>query len=572
MWPVNHYHGLGKSERIYCLLFIVTIGIYVAGLFVPVMEIDAAQYASISDQMLHNKSFLEVKHRHFEYLDKPPLLFWIAALSIRIFGVNSFAYKLPSVLGLLLAVFSTYKFSHLYFKKEASLVAALVLASCQAFFSMANDCRTDNLLIGFSCLAIWQLASYIRHEKWINLVTGFIGTGLAMLAKGPLGLVFPALTIGSMLLVHQNYKTLSWKWLLAIPILSLLLLPMCVGLYRQHGMEGIEFYFWTQSFGRITGQSEWRNTTDPLFFVHTFFWSFIPFTIVFLPAIYSSFRDAIREKYRIRPIEIASIGGFILTMLALSFSRYKLPHYIFIVSPLAAIICAGYLLEKYTIQKIKTWYAVQCIFLLILLILSVLLIYYFNGSYPLYFGFAFLTILYLSWLIWKHHDLRRSIVMISVLAFAFVNLELNTLFYPRLLKYQSSSEVAFYIRDNRLNDHKIAGYQAYGHALSYYLDTIVPYYWDLEEVIKLDPGTLVYTNGGGLQELENSLIDFLLVKTFDDFRVTHLSLEFLNPETRQEVIEKRYLIQLHPSLLHKDPSDSRILIAPRDDIHVSGIS
>ena len=107
MWLIN--------QKIYYLLIFVILCTYVAGMFVPIMEVDAAQYASISDQLLHGKSILQIKHRHFEYLDKPPLLFWLSAVSIKIFGISSFAYKIPSVLGLLLGVFSTYMFCNLYY-------------------------------------------------------------------------------------------------------------------------------------------------------------------------------------------------------------------------------------------------------------------------------------------------------------------------------------------------------------------------------------------------------------------------------------------------------------------------
>jgi len=391
------------KQRIYSLFILVILCTYVAGMFVPVMEIDAAQYASISDQVLHNNNILQIKHRDIEYLDKPPLLFWFSAVSIRLFGVSSFAYKIPSVLGLILGVYSTYKFCNLYYKKETSITAATILASCQAFFSMANDCRTDNLLIGFACFTIWKISSYITRQRRIDLFLGFAGIGLAMLAKGPLGLVFPAFTIGSMMIVDKNYKTINWKWFLAIPIISILLLPMCIGLYQQHGKEGFEFYFWTQSFGKITGQSEWKNTTDPFLFLHSFLWRFLTFTIFFLG---------------------------------------------------------------------------------LLLILSLVLIYFFNQSYPFYYLLALLALLFVSWLFWKHFDTRKSSVIISVLTFTFVNLEFNTLFYPKLLKYQSSSESAFYIRDNHLKSNKVIGYNAYGHALSFYLDTIVPFYWDLWDVKK----------------------------------------------------------------------------------------
>jgi len=544
MWLSKNYNGTGNIEKIYFLLLMLIIGTYATSMYIPIMEIDAAQYASISEQMLDNKSFLEIRHRDFEYLDKPPLLFWLSALSIKLFGVSSFAYKLPSVLALILAIFSTYRFSRLYYNRETSILAALVLASSWAFFNIANDCRTDNLLIAFSAFAIWQLASYIKDRKDINLVLGFIGIGFAMLAKGPLGLVFPVLTTGSMMLVQKNYKAINWKWLMAVPIISLMLLPMCVGLYRQHGIEGLQFYFWTQSFGRITGQSEWNNATDPFFFVHTFLWAFLPFSVIFLPAFYASVRDAIRDRTRMKPIEFASISGFILTMLALSFSKYKLPHYIFIILPLAAVILAAYWMEKTKSLKIKAWYIGQIVILAISLIFSVFIIYYFNSSYPLYFVPVLFLVFYLSWLFWKRFDMRQSIILISVLAIIFINLELNTLFYPRLLKYQANSEAAFYIKNNDLDKENIAGYLGYGHTLSYYLDTIVPYYWNIKEIMKMDPGTILYTSDEGLQELEKNSIGFQLIKSFDDFKVTHLNLKFLNPDTRDGVIEKRYLVRL----------------------------
>jgi 4-amino-4-deoxy-L-arabinose transferase-like glycosyltransferase len=71
---------------------------YLCGLFPDVMETDAAQYASISAEMARTGEYLQVKHRHENYLDKPPLLFWLSSVSIDILGNKAWAYKLPSLL------------------------------------------------------------------------------------------------------------------------------------------------------------------------------------------------------------------------------------------------------------------------------------------------------------------------------------------------------------------------------------------------------------------------------------------------------------------------------------------
>ena len=82
----------------YHLLAAAILLIYGFNLFIDVMEIDAAQYALISMEMSVTKSFLQVYQQGMDYLDKPPLLFWLSSLSFLTFGVSNFAYKLSSLL------------------------------------------------------------------------------------------------------------------------------------------------------------------------------------------------------------------------------------------------------------------------------------------------------------------------------------------------------------------------------------------------------------------------------------------------------------------------------------------
>ena len=80
------------------------MAVLLRGLWLDVMDVDASQYASIAMEMSRNGSWLEVKHRFADYLDKPPLLFWTSAASFLLFGLKTWAYKLPSVLGALAGV------------------------------------------------------------------------------------------------------------------------------------------------------------------------------------------------------------------------------------------------------------------------------------------------------------------------------------------------------------------------------------------------------------------------------------------------------------------------------------
>ena len=144
-----------NSHKVYLYYIIASIIIYIVGsIFIPLMEVDAVQYANISREMLQNQSFLQIFDQGKDYLDKPPLLFWMSSLSMYIFGINDFAYRLPSILMAIIAIYSTYKFTLLYYVKEIAILASLVLATSQAMFLITHDVRTDTMLMGWVILGI----------------------------------------------------------------------------------------------------------------------------------------------------------------------------------------------------------------------------------------------------------------------------------------------------------------------------------------------------------------------------------------------------------------------------------
>ena len=75
-----------------------------------------------------------------------------------------------------------------------------------------NDIRTDTILASCTIVAIWQLFLYLDEQKFIHLVLGSLGVAGAMLTKGPIGIVVPAISIGFYLLVKRDWRNLfNWK-------------------------------------------------------------------------------------------------------------------------------------------------------------------------------------------------------------------------------------------------------------------------------------------------------------------------------------------------------------------------
>ena len=139
-------------------------------------------------------------------------------------------------------------------------------------------------------------------------------------------------------------------------IIGILLIPMSIGLYQQYdlhpekimygqkGISGLRFFYWTQSFGRITGESTWHENDHFLFLFENLLWGFLPWTVFFILGMVSGVREWFRKKFFIGPGEEAiSLGGFLVTYCALGSSKAQLPHYIYVVLPLAAVFTGKFL-------------------------------------------------------------------------------------------------------------------------------------------------------------------------------------------------------------------------------------
>ena len=460
----------------FLFLLVAIIAVYILGLSIDVMDVDASQYASMAREMLESGNMLKVKERYENYLDKPPLIFWLASLSFKLFGISNIAYKLPSFIFSLIALYSTLRFARLYYSEQVARMSVLITGSCQAFFLFNNDCRTDTVLTGSVMLAIYHLAAYLKNAgKW-HFIWGFIGIGLSMLSKGPLGLIVPAIAIGTDLVAKGQLKSIfKSEWLFGILIVVFMLTPMCWGLFAQFGIRGLKFYFWKQSFGRITGDNEFvKQLTesdyidDPTFFYHTFLWAFLPWPILFITGLFIQLKDFIKNKFRIGlNQEIVTTAGFVMTIIIMSLSKYKLPHYIFVVFPLAGILTAKFSVNEIS-ENIRKW--MFPIHLFIMSALWILCFYLIGYSFPtdltLNYVMYFLALCLVIYLVVNSNGNFRLLNMVLLIVIA-VNFFLNVHVYPRLLKYQTTNDIGRILKEKHVLMTQVYNYTPTSHSMDF---------------------------------------------------------------------------------------------------------
>lgn len=460
-----------KFRALCYALIALTILANAVGLFFPVLRNDdAALYASIAKNMLQNHDWINLTLFNHDWLDKPHFPFWLTALAYSIFGINSFAYILPGFLFNLLGAIYTYRLAKELYSDNVGLVAAVIYLSSIHLMLSAIDVRAEVYLLGTIMPACFYWYRYNQQSTYQNLLLGALFTACAVMTKG----IFVLLTISSGLLTiwvytKQYTNIIKTKWLIALLISFIFILPELVALYIQFDLypekhifnlthvSGIKWFLWDSQFGRffntgpiIHGGSE--SFSHYFFFMHVFLWSFLPWTFIFLVAVYAYCckRSPIRRSHQLAFYYLA--GSFLPTFILFSVSRFQLDYYINILLPFAAILCASWIWNygiripyaPHKIFYIQVGFAVILLFLLMGLSLLI-----FTSVYLFVMLFSGLLILVLFIIFIRQNDLLRVVlypVISTALAFIFFILIYGVIYS----KYDTG-----YLAANFLNSKKL---------------------------------------------------------------------------------------------------------------------
>jgi 4-amino-4-deoxy-L-arabinose transferase-like glycosyltransferase len=526
------------------ILILFVFAIYFHNLFIDIMQIDAAQYAGISAEMAQTNSYLEVKEFQQDYLDKPPLLFWLSSVSIKIFGATNFGYKIVSFLFILFSLYAVYRFTILYYSRQIAKNALLILATTQAYFLITNDVRTDALLTSCTIISVWLFSEFFEKRKISNLIMASIFMGLGMLAKGPIGAIAVLMPIGINLMYQQKWRDVfNFRWILVLFIVAIILIPMSYGLYTQFdlhpekGKKGLYFYYWLQSFGRITGESIWNNGAPWHFFLGSIIWDFFPWIFPLYFSLFFKLKNLLNRQVKLP--EITTLVGFVVIFAMLSLSKYKLPHYIFVTLPFASIILAEYL-TKINYKIWKRWRITNCIFGILILLLFIIFNLFFFPEFNIWVIICVVLQLFILYYFRKTKEQNSGQLIVFVLV---LNLFLSFVFYPKLVTFQSDSEAGKWANKN-INNEEIYIYKTYSNSFNFYTNNPFTKKISKENLTSIKNSFWVYISEEDLEEIKDLNLKIAVKKSFDDYPITRLKIQFLVAKSRQEVLKKKYLIKI----------------------------
>lgn len=271
------------------------------------------------------------------WVDYPPMIYWTGtATSHLLGGFSGFALRLPNSLAAIALALITAWAAARWWGLWTGFWAGFTLLTFQQYAYEAVNYRPDvlfSLFIGAGLLVYAHGAG--ERPRWILRVAGFALLGLAMLSKGPLGLLLPGLVVT---LWHGSRR--EWRRILELVPLSLIALgvylPWFVACAHAMGADSILGELYAQSFARFVGATH-RGHGQPVYYYLTQIWVDLLWWGPLLPfAIWWGVRTG---RWRDRNYQLAFwwFGTFILFLSTAVTKRqvYMLPAY-----PAAAILLA----------------------------------------------------------------------------------------------------------------------------------------------------------------------------------------------------------------------------------------
>jgi 4-amino-4-deoxy-L-arabinose transferase-like glycosyltransferase len=355
---------------------------------------DEAHHATCAREMLTRGDWVVPIFNESLSTHKPALLYWLIMSAYEIFGINEFAARFWSAVLAVGTALMTYHIGRMLFRAEVGLWAGLVLASSLVFDISGRAATPDATLVFCSTLAMFSFVwggrtrerTFAYPTRWLPYALAYGAMGLAVLDKGPVGVVLPAGVIGLYLCwlgirhesmaplianpasnTHSKYSSLKqssigfalalWNWLrqllapynvlkalrtmrplTGLVIVAAIALPWYIAVWIATDGEWVRGFVDKHNVSRFLKPMEGHK--GPIFYyvlailVGMFPWS------VFLPLSLVDLARRIRERHSVANAYLFLACWSGLYIVFFSLSQTKLPNYVLPAVPALAIVIA----------------------------------------------------------------------------------------------------------------------------------------------------------------------------------------------------------------------------------------
>ena len=343
------------------LIFFINIGGW--GLWGP----DEPRYAEVAKEMVESGNYILPHLNNQVYPDKPPVFFWLIALSNQVLGkIDSLSARFPSALAAVLGVLLTYLLGCKLYGARTGFISALVLLTTVEYFWLGQRANIDMTLTLFVLAALFFFyQGYRKSKKWPYYLF-YLFMGIATITKGPVGFILPSLTVIFYLSLRKDFNVVkkvffNWGGLLFLAVIIAWLIPACI----QGGKSYMDEILFNQILGRV--HDSWSHKAP-------FYYYFLRLPPIMLPWFFflpSAFIYFFARRKKIEGDYLFPMVWFITIFVFFTLCSGKRELYMLPLFPALALM-VGFLWNEFFEQNEDRWlkkllsipsYALLCLLL-----------------------------------------------------------------------------------------------------------------------------------------------------------------------------------------------------------------
>jgi 4-amino-4-deoxy-L-arabinose transferase-like glycosyltransferase len=350
------------------MCFFVRLGV------VPMIGPDEPRYTAIARAMYETGDWITPRLGGLHWFEKPALTYWLSAVGFQIFGVSEFAARLPIALFSSLGVFLLFWFGQRLFTTRLGYLSATALVSSALWVGFSRAATFDLPLAVAMEMALLAFFVWWREGKAAFWYLCCCGMGLAMLAKGLVGIVLPTAIIGLFLLLTRSLgQLLKRPQLLLVGAVIFLATSATwyAPMFLRHGQEFWQEFFVAHHFQRFL-TNKYKHPQPFYFFTIIAVLGCLPWSFVFVTNFGATLKRW-RTLWQEQPLSlflwlwVSVIVGFF------SLSTSKLTGYILPVFPAIALLIGGQLEQWWQRRPRTLWRWLSLLTCLFLIAVSVAL-------------------------------------------------------------------------------------------------------------------------------------------------------------------------------------------------------
>lgn len=334
-----------KISLIVILISLVIIGIYMfMNTCTTLWDRDEPNYAQVVLEMVATGNYVVPTINSEMWLAKPPLLYWMMSIPVRIFGPTEFACRFFSAVGVGITCLLTFFIGKKLVGTKAGLWTIPILASSMLILVVGTSGITDALLLPFivSVMAILMISAE-SGMSFIHIILMGIAIGLGILTKGPIGLM-PMPAIAAILFFNRKNSNNTGQYIrrisLSLAIGAVIFLIWAIPVNISTNGEFFRVFVGRDIINRALRPMESHGGNLLLFLPYypiIIIVGFFPWTL-HLPGAFSAvIGGRVGGKYG----RVYLLSWIIPCVILMTLAATKLPHYIIFIWPALSLAVAG---------------------------------------------------------------------------------------------------------------------------------------------------------------------------------------------------------------------------------------